>query len=208
MPKTLKSRQNILKNKIMNGIIATSGGTKKEKHIIPSGTHVAICYSMVHIGTVEFEYMGEKKHADKVRLSFELPHEIRKFGEDGFEAPLSISKKYTNSLHEKSNLRKDLEMWRGKSFTEDELKGFDISNLLGKACTLSVIHQTTKAGNDFAKIGGVASLTKGTECPEQFNPSFIFNYENKFDNDWVESQPDWIKDEIKNTPEYFKTMKQ
>jgi len=40
---------------------------------------------------------------------------------------LMISKRYTMSLGEQSTLRKDLESWRGKKFTPEELQGFDLN---------------------------------------------------------------------------------
>ena len=42
-------------------IIATQTENKTEYEIVPSGTHIARCYSMIHIGTIEEEYMGEKR---------------------------------------------------------------------------------------------------------------------------------------------------
>ena len=33
--------------------------SKREK--VPSGTHIARCYEMIHIGTVTWEYLGEVK---------------------------------------------------------------------------------------------------------------------------------------------------
>ena len=89
----------------MKGIIVSnSNSTKKE--IVPSGTHIARCYSMIHIGTVEWEYNGEQKFSNKVRLTFELPNEMREFS--GEQKPMVISKEYTLTMHEKSNLRKDI----------------------------------------------------------------------------------------------------
>jgi len=189
----------------MKGILAT-GNTETKREIVPSGTHVARCYSMIHIGTVEWEYQGEKKHSNKIRVNFELPFEMRDFGGD--ENPMVISKEYTLSLHEKSNLRRDLEGWRGKSFNNKELAHFDITNLISKECNISVIHKTSKSGNEFAQIGSISGITKGTECPKQFNDSFIFNYEDNFNEEWLELQPDWIQDQIKGTDEYKNKMNQ
>ena len=56
-------------------IIAKSSSTNVQRELIPAGTHIARCYSMIHIGTVEWEYLGEQKNTDKVRLTFELPFE-------------------------------------------------------------------------------------------------------------------------------------
>ena len=145
----------------MKGIIV-SGSAKTKREIVPSGTHIARCYSMIDIGTVEGEWQGETKYTKKVRLTFELPNEMRDFG--GEEKPMVISKEYTKSLHEKANLRKDFESWRGKSFSLEELKGFDLTSVLGAACNISIIHETNKKGNEFAKIGGISSMTKGSKC--------------------------------------------
>ena len=188
----------------MKGILIKSKNENK-REIVPSGTHIAICYSMIHIGTVEWEWQGETKHSDKIRLSFELPNEMRDFG--GEEKPMAISKEYTLSLHEKSNLRRDLEGWRGKSFTKEELNRFDVTNLLGKSCNVSIIHKNSKSGNEFAQIGSISGISKGTKCPEQINESFIFNYEDNFNAEWLEQQPDWIQDQIKNTDEYKSKIK-
>ena len=187
------------------GITATSGSSEK-REIVPAGTHIARCYSMVHIGTIEWEWQGEKKFSNKVRLTFELPHEVRDFG--GEEKPLVISKEYTLSLHEKSNLRRDLEGWRGIGFSNYDLENFDITKQIGSECNLSVIHKTSRAGNEFAMIGSISAMTKGSECPEQFNESFVFNYQDNFDEEWLEVQPEWIKEMIKSTDEYESKMNQ
>ena len=189
----------------MKGIVVT-GNNESKREIVPSGTHIARCYSMIHIGTVEWEYQGEKKYSNKLRVTFELPHELRDFG--GEEKPMVISKEYTLSLHEKSNLRRDLEGWRGKSFTNQELNSFDITDVLGSSCNISIIHKTSKSGNEFAQIGSISGISKGTKCPDQINESFIFNYEDNFNEDWLEQQPEWIQDQIKNTDEYKSKMNQ
>ena len=189
----------------MKGILVT-GNNETKREIVPSGTHIARCYSMIHIGTVEWEYAGETKYTDKIRIIFELPHEMREFSEE--RKPMVIEKEYTKSLHEKSNLRRDLEGWRGRSFSNQELNSFDITNVLGSSCNVSVIHKTSKSGNEFAQIGSISSMTKGSDCPEQINPNFIFNYEDNFNEEWLEQQPKWIQDQIKNTDEYKSKMNQ
>tara|TARA_R110001583_G_scaffold72476_1_gene202857 strand:+ start:1930 stop:2535 length:606 start_codon:yes stop_codon:yes gene_type:complete len=189
----------------MKGIVVKSS-SQKITEIVPSGTHIGRCYSMIHIGTVEWEYNGEKKFSNKVRFTFELPHEIREFG--GEEKPMVISKEYTITLHEKSNLRRDLEMWRGAGFTPKELSSFDLTNLLGQACNVTVVHKTGKTGNEFAMVGALGKLTKGVKCPDQFNPTFIFNYHDNFKADWLDQQPEWIRDQIKGTDEYESKMNQ
>lgn len=189
----------------MKGIIVGNNNSTK-KEIVPSGTHIARCYSMIHIGTVEWDYNGEQKFSNKVRLTFELPNEMREFS--GEQKPMVISKEYTLTMHEKSNLRKDLEMWRGKQFSYNELAHFDLMLMLEECCNLTVIHKTTKAGNEYAMIGGLSSLPKGIECTNQINPTFIFNYGENFNQEWLEEQPEWIQNQIKNTPEYENKINQ
>ena len=45
--------------------------------------------------------------------------------------PMTINKSYTVSLHDKASLRKDLAAWRGKDFSDEEAKGFDVQYLEG-----------------------------------------------------------------------------
>ena len=108
----------------MSGIIAKTAGTSFE--LVPSGNHVARCYSMVEIGTVTHDYMGTPKSLHKVRVSWELPFKKKVFDPSKGEQPFSIHKEYTLSMHEKSNLRHDLESWRGKGFSEAEAKAFGV----------------------------------------------------------------------------------
>lgn len=185
-------------------INATNTGVKRE--LIPAGNYPARCYSMIHIGTVEENIMGEYKRMNKVRITWELPTELRVFKEEKGEQPMVISQEFTLSMNEKANLRKFLESWRGKGFTEDEAKSFDITNLLGVPCMLSVIHKTTKKGNEFETISSVASMPKGMECPEQINPNFEFNYDDKFDAQALESFPDFIKDKMKSSEEFKRLL--
>lgn len=186
-------------------ITATNTGTKRE--LTPSGTFAARCYSMIHIGTIIEKIMGEEKTMNKVRLTWELPTELRVFDEDKGEQPMVISKEYTLSMHEKANLRKDLESWRGKGFTEVEASNFDITKLLGVPCLISVIHKVSKQNNnEYATISSITTLPKGMECPPQINDTFEFNYDDKFNLQIVDSFPDFIKDKIKSSEEYRKIV--
>ena len=175
-----------------------------QRELTPAGNHIARCYSMIHIGTIQEEYMGEPKMGNKVRITWELPNELRTFKEENGEQPMVISKEYTLSMHEKSNLRKDLESWRGKGFTEDEAKEFDITKLLGVPCMLSIIHKVSKSEKQYATITSIASIPKGMDAPDQVNQNFEFNFCDSFSEDNLESFPDFIKEKIKSSVEYIK----
>ena len=121
-------------------IIATSnGGTSYEP--IPSGSYPARCYSMIHLGTIEENILGTVKKLNKVRITWELPTELKVFKEENGEQPHVISKEFTLSLHEKATLRNFLKNWRGKDFTEDEAKEFDIEKSVGAPCMLNITHK-------------------------------------------------------------------
>ena len=175
---------------------------ENKREQVPAGTHIARCYSMIHIGTTTWEYLGEKRETDKVRISFELPNELRTFSEDQGEQPMVIDKEYNLTMFEKANLRKDLESWRGKAFSEKEAQDFDILKLIGVPCSLGVIHKDTAKGATYARIGSISGLPKGMKAPDQINETQIFDYNENFDPDLIEQLPSWIQDQIKETPEW------
>ena len=181
-------------------IIANKTGTTREP--IEQGNYVARCYQMIEIGTVKEEFKGEVKELPKVRIGWELPTELKVHDEAKGEQPLVISAEYTVSMGDKANLRKVLESWRGRAFTEDEAKAFDITKLLGVPCMLNIIHKPSKDGSKvYANIASASPLPKIVECPKQINPTFVLSYDN-FDVNKYESLPDFIKDKMKATPEY------
>jgi hypothetical protein len=186
----------------MEIIASANSGSNYEP--IPAGTHVARCYSMIYLGTIKTEFQGQEKWLPKVQITFELPNEMRVFNEDKGEQPMAKSKEYTLSLGEKANLRKDLESWRGKKFSDEEVKGFDITKLLGVPCMLSIIHTESK-GNTYANIGNISGLAKGMTCPPQVNPTFEFSVM-QFDEEKFNSMPQFIQDKIKGSKEYADYM--
>lgn len=188
----------------MAKIIATSkSGAGYEP--VEAGNYVARCVKMIHYGTITEDYQGTPRTANKVQLSWELPTELKVFKEENGEQPYMLSKEFTLSMHEKSSLRKWLEAWRGKNFSNNESEAFDITNLVGKACMLNVIH-TTKNDKTYANISGVSSVPKGLTCPAQINDSVVFSVL-EFDAKVFETFPDYIKDKIKSSAEY-KAMQQ
>jgi len=185
-------------------ITATNEGGVQTREQVPSGNHVARCVKMIHIGTVNTEYLGEVKVQNKIRIGWELPNETRVFNPDKGEQPMVIENTYTLSMHEKASLRAMLQNWRGKAFTDEEAKGFDVTKLLGVPCMLNVIHKPSKDGQKvYANISGVTPLPKGFVCPEQVNPTFELNYD-EFDKEKFDSLPKFIQEEMQDSVEYKK----
>ena len=186
-------------------INATSNSKSFTKETVPSGVHRAICYSMVHIGIIKESYLGEEKEIDKVRITWELPDEVRVFKEENGPQPMIVSKEFTLSMHEKATLKKTLEQWRGKTFTKEEASKFDITTLVGKPCQLNIVHKTSATGNVYADISGVMPLGKGTAVPEQTNHSFIFDYD-PFDQSKLDTLPKFLQEKIMSSVQYRNAM--
>jgi hypothetical protein len=173
-----------------------SGGGDFEQP--PIGTHVARCVKMIDIGTQKGEYQGQATYKRQVIIGWELPNEHMTTGEYAGK-PFGVSKFYTASLSEKANLRADLKNWRGRDFTPEELAGFDAKNILGKPCMLSL----TSTDKGKIKVTGVMALPKGTEVPEQVNPTVYLSLENgEFDQAVFDSLSDGYKKMITVSPEY------
>lgn len=167
----------------------------------PAGSHAAVCYRLIDLGTQQSTFNNETKRQHKIVVSWELPDEKM---EDG--KPYSIHQRYTFSLHEKAKLRADLEGWRGRNFTEAELEAFDLEVLLGKPCLLSVVHEE-RQGKVYANIKSVSRLPKGMPAPTGMaNPACSFILSNP---DWTvfESLSDGLKETIKKSPEYAEAVK-
>lgn len=181
-------------------IYAENTGSNFE--IAPAGSHVATCYGMIDLGTQKTTFNGETKNQRKVRLMFELSNELRTFEKDGesSEKPLIIFREFGLSMHENAALRKFLENWRGKSFSEDEAKKFDITKLLGKSCILTVQH-TNDNGKTYANISGASPLMKGMSDPVRYNSITCLSFVD-FDFDVYNSLSEKTKDKIALSPEY------
>lgn len=113
------------------------------------------------------------------------------------QLPRVMSKEYTLSLNEKSNLRKDLQAWRGQAFTEEELQGFNLITVMNKPCQLQIINEE-KNGKTYNNISAIMAMPKGmTVEPLQETTVFITNNPETWNN-W-EKIPKWIKEKIKKS---------
>lgn len=181
-------------------IIATSNGGGQPRELTPAGNHVAVCYSMIHIGTIEENIQGTLKKLNKVRIGWELTREQREF--DGVMKPLVISKEFSLSLHEKATLRQYLKSWRGVDFTEEQAKSFDITCLTGVPCMINIVHKQSKDGTKtYAEVATLAPMPKGFDKPAQINPTQLLMYD---DFDWsvFDKLPDFLKEKVRASEEY------
>jgi hypothetical protein len=101
--------------------------SKQQSEQPPTGLQPAACVDARNLG------IQSTKFGEKHRLSIVFELQATDSGGDHF----ILTNKYNKSLHPKSNLRSDLERWRGAPFDEDDLRrGFDLSKVIGKSCML------------------------------------------------------------------------
>lgn len=170
-------------------LLTASGNGDKELH--PEGLFPAVCVLMANIGTQRTPFKNEDgtdKVQKKLVLGFETEHGV-------------ISRELTMSLSDKANLRGILESWRGKKFTEDELNGFDPSVLLGKPCTVQIMH------NDKGTFANVSNVLPKTGDFKATKPGVLYDIDEHKDSDY-EKLPTWVQDKVKQSFEWEKALDQ
>ncbi len=163
---------------------------------LEAGVYPAIGSMMVDIGVQVSEKFGKSQR--KFRMFWDIVGETIDI--NGEQFPRRMSKEYSFSLGEKSNLRKDLQAWRGKPFTEEELQGFALVNVLNKGCQLQIINEE-KNGKTYNNIAAIMALPKGTKL-EELEETTIFDMENPDSFKYWEKIPGWIQDQIKKAVNY------
>jgi len=175
-------------------IIASDSGGGDFK-IVPAANHVGVCSMVVDLGKQRTEYMGQSKLKHQVYIAWELPHEqIEWTDKDGNErkGPMRIGKTYTVSLGKNAVLRAELENWRGRPFSEEEIKGFDITRLAGAPAMINVTH-VEKNGRTYANVVGVTPLPKGMEKPGLFDAALVYDDEHLSTFEYL---PEWLQKKV------------
>lgn len=188
------------------GLVAKEGGGGNFMPVQP-GTHLARCYRIVDLGTQKTEYLGTVKHLPKVMLQFEVHGEddagqpmVTSKGE-----PMTISKNFTLSLAEKATLRRDLQSWRGRDFTADELRGFELKNVLGQWAMIAV-SKTENNGNEYTNIVNINAIPKQIKTaglPNGVNPLALFSIDDP-DMELFNSFSEGLKAKISKSPEWMR----
>lgn len=129
----------------------------------PEGTFSAVCVDEIDLGKVENKVFGGIRNM--VRLVWQIDEEMDDDTAAKFKMPRGsrhiIKQDYTASLDEKAKIRKHLQSWRGRAFTQQELLGFDMETVVGVPCLLSIVHNSGSKGGTFANVEAVMRLTKG-----------------------------------------------
>jgi hypothetical protein len=191
------------------GFVATDAGGSGNFKRVPAGVHIGRCYSLIDLGTQTTDGQYGVKQQHKIRIGWEL------FGEDenggpltvdvnGKQMPMTISKSYTVSLHEKASLRKDLSAWRGKDFSEDEAKAFDVSRLVGAYCMVNVTTSETN-GKTYSNVAGLTPMPAALKNskPTAVHANVMFNLDQP-DMEVFATFHEKLQEAIKRSPEWAK----
>lgn len=139
-------------------ILAKSNDSNQSFVNAPQGTHQGVCCDVVDLGLLDVVQPDKSvKKVHKIDIVWQLP-----IVNDENGKRFTVRKRYTLSLSEKANLRKDLEAWRGKPFPKEIVEtGFDVENLLGVNALLNVQHEASGAGRVYANVKAIMALPQG-----------------------------------------------
>jgi len=180
----------------MGFILTDNGGGDFE--LIPEATYIATCTLLADIGTHEESYQGqEPRLVEKLYIGWEL-NAVNSEGK-----PFTIGTTYNCAFSPKATLRKALEAWRGRAFTEAELAGFDIRNILGKSCGLGIIHKPSAKDPQvkYPRIGSIQALPAGVPAYMPSEAPWIFNLQ-EFDKALFEKLPALARDVCQRAQEW------
>jgi hypothetical protein len=185
-------------------IYAEKSGQIREP--IEAGLHLARCYKMIFVGTVQESMVINGKPTvktlKKVRVGWEFPEMKKVFKEEKGEQPLVLEQEFTLSMGDKANLRKMLESWRGAPYTDEQAEKVDITKLLGQPCMINLTHKKSQNGSVYEQIASVVPVPKQMKCPPQINPNYELNYDEAWSQEKFDALPDFIKDKMKTSVEY------
>lgn len=183
-------------------IIAKESGTDFKP--VSPGTKGARCFGVVDLGT-QLPNIATYRPQRKVLLFWEIAEEC--YEVEGKQIPMTIMREYSLTLgkaNKESNLRKDLNSWRGRPFTEDEAKGFDIKALIGVPCMLSIAHYKKQDGNTGAKVAAVTGVPKGLIVPELIHDKLYYEIDMGKGKEF-EALPEWIRGKVSKCLEWCPT---
>jgi hypothetical protein len=165
---------------------------KKTSFAIPEGIYDGVLVGVYDLGTQQNEMF--KKEQEKVLFVWELV-------DDEHPDPLTISKFYTNSHHEKSALRHDFEAITGRSLTkEEEESGVELKSLLGTPAQVQIVKDNVN-GKERSKIKSVMKFREKRKIKAKSNLVYYDMTENQ---ELPNDTPEWIAQIIKRSIEFTK----
>ena len=165
-------------------------------------SYPAVCVSLVDLG--EQYSKNYDKWQRKIGIGWEVIGETVTI--DGETMPRTYYTTYTASLNSKGTLRKDLVSWRGRDFTAEELKKFDLRNILGKPCFLQIVHKKSADGTrTYMNLAAVTKVPRGYPSPAPTLPLLTFDI-GVDDPAKLEQVPEWIANKVRESRTFTEYM--
>lgn len=194
------------------------GFRKKQKPIPPAGLQLAVCYSIIDLGTHDETFPGQApKPTPKVHFSWEFPGYTGIFDEKKGPQPLAVFQEYTIAAGDRAKLPKMLSSWGRIPIKEiTKISAKLLGMFLGQACTINVVHETSKKADDvdadtgqkiqYANIGNkgesVMPRMEGMVKPDKtVNPPIFFNLD-QFSWEQYAKIPKHLQDRIAKSKEW------
>jgi hypothetical protein len=184
----------------MSLIAKSTGGTEFKNP--PTGNHLARCFRITDYGSQVSKFGTQRK----ILISWELHGEDDEGNQLSMDdgKPFAVSAYYTLSLSTGASLRTMLEQWRNRTFTIDELSGFDLKNILGQWCMVSVSNDKGADGKEYCNVKAVSpvpSAIKKQGLPDGANDPVIFSLDD-FDKKIYDTLSEKTRAKISQSPEY------
>lgn len=173
----------------MSLIASNEGGIEFKR--LEDGVYTAVSSMLIDLGIQNNEKFEKKQR--KIIIVWNIVGEYIEINDE--KLPRVISKEYTLTLTDKSTLKKDLQAWRGRVFTAEELKGFNLINILNVPCQLQIINEE-KNGKTYTSIASIMAMPKGMTVDKLEQTTMFDTYESETWNTFREI-PKWIQEKIR-----------
>lgn len=166
---------------------------------VEPGVYIAVCVYSIDLGEQLCEYKDKtKSYNNQVRLGFELIGETVEI--DGKQEPRVLSRTLNFTRSKNGGLRKFVQSWLGRAFTDDEFNELDTNDLVGRSAQLSVVLNET---GEYANIDTIMQLPKGMAAPAPVSPLIRYDME-PWDDAAFAALPDWAQEQVKKSTQYQK----
>ena len=163
---------------------------------VEPGVYMAICIGFIDLGEQYSEKY--KNYQNKGLVVWELVGETIEV--DGEQKPRQLSKEFTISGSSKGNLRKFIDSWNGKTYSDEEFMEFDLFDLVGKCCQINVVLNETK---EYANVDNLMPIPRGFPTPSTATLPIKWDME-AWDDAVFTELPEWIQEKIKKSSQYQK----
>lgn len=165
---------------------------------VSPGTYVGICVHAIDIGEQLVTFKDKKNYSNQIMYVFELVGEFIEV--DGVQQPRTLSRTFTFSKSEKSGLRKFVESWQGKKFSNEEFGEFDTNDVVGKEAMINVVLNDS---GEYANIDSVIPLPKGMSAGTPQSKLIKFDID-PWNQAAFDGLPEWAQERIKKSTQYQK----